>query len=138
MKRELFVDSSAWYALADADDKYHSSARAFLSQALEVYTRLITSNCVVGETYTLIRTRLGYREAWEFIARARSSSRLEVIFINEVMESEAYRLLRKFQDQDFSYVDGTSFALMRERKIEEAFTYDEHFSVTGFIKLPYE
>ncbi|MBC8233270.1 type II toxin-antitoxin system VapC family toxin [bacterium] len=137
MSRELFVDSSAWYALADIDDKYHNSAKAFFSQCLKDYARLITSNCVVGETYTLIRTRLGYRPAWEFITRIRSSSRLEVIFINEVIESEAYKLLRRFQDKDFSYVDGTSFVLMKERKITEAFAYDKHFLSAGFIKLPY-
>ena len=108
MKKELFVDSSAWYALADISDRHHGSARGFLSQALEDYHRFVTSNCVVGETYTLIRTRLGYGEAWEFIERIRSSSRLEIVFIDEVMESEAYKLLREFQDQDLSYVDGTS------------------------------
>jgi predicted nucleic acid-binding protein len=30
MIRELFVDTTAWYALADADDKYHVSAKEFL------------------------------------------------------------------------------------------------------------
>ena len=137
MKRELFVDSSAWYALADVNDKHHTSAKAFLLQALKVYARFVTSNCVVGETYTLIRTRLGYREAWEFITRIKSSSRLEVIFINEMLESEAYRLLRQFQDQDFSYVDGISFVLMKARNITEAFAYDKHFLTAGFTKLPY-
>jgi len=137
MKWELFVDTSAWYALADADDQHHHSAEVFLAQALKIYTRLVTSNSVVGETYTLIRTRLGYREAWEFITRVRSSSRLEIIFTNESIESEAYRLLRQFQDQDFSYVDGTSFALMKERKMTEAFAYDKHFLTAGFIKLPH-
>ena len=74
---------------------------------------------------------------WEFITRIKSSSRLEVIFINEVIESETYKLLRRFQDKDFSYVDGTSFVLMKERKITEAFAYDKHFLSAGFIKLPY-
>ncbi len=137
MKRELFVDSSAWYALADADDKHHHTAEAFLNQALKIYTRLVTSNGVVGETYTLIRTRLGYREAWEFITRVRSSSQLEMVFINEMIESQAYILLRQFQDQDFSYVDGTSFALMKARRMREAFAYDKHFLTAGFTMLPH-
>ena len=137
MKRELFVDTSAWYALADADDRNHESAKAFLSEALETHARFITSNCVVGETYTLIRTRLGHREAWEFIARVKASSRLEITFIDETTESEAYELLQQFQDQDFSYVDGTSFVLMKKRRAREAFTYDGHFSIVGFTRLPH-
>jgi hypothetical protein len=136
MLRELFVDTTAWYALADADDKYHHSAKEFLPEALNAYSRLVTSNHVIGETYTLIRTRLGYREVWEFISRVRSSPRVEIVFIDEEMESEAYDLLYQFQDQDFSYVDGTSFVVMRRRKIREAFSYDDHFSTAGFIRLP--
>lgn len=49
----LFVDSSAWYALSDYDDKNHDSASIFLTQALKSNNRLVTSNLVVGETYTL-------------------------------------------------------------------------------------
>jgi len=60
MIRELFIDTTAWYALADADDKYHVSAKEFLPEALSAYLRLVTSNHVIGETYTLIRTRLGF------------------------------------------------------------------------------
>ncbi|HID56443.1 TPA: hypothetical protein EYP37_07925, partial [Candidatus Poribacteria bacterium] len=39
----------------------------------------------MGEAYT-IRTRLGYREVWEFITRVRSSSRVEIVFIDEEIE----------------------------------------------------
>lgn len=134
----LFVDSSAWYALSDYDDKQHDSASIFLSQVLRSNNRLITSNLVIGETYTLLRARLGHREAWEFLARVRASSRIEIIFINEIIESKAYNLLKRFRDQGFSYVDGTSFVLMQERKLTEAFAYDKHFLTAGFILLPYD
>jgi hypothetical protein len=134
----LFVDSSAWYALSDYDDKHHDSASIFLSQVLRSNNRLITSNLIIGETYTLLRARLGYREAWEFLARVGASLRIEIIFINEIIESKAYNLLKRFRDQGFSYVDGTSFVLMQERKLIEAFAYDKHFLSAGFTMLPYE
>jgi len=91
----LFVDSSAWYALSDYDDKHHDSASIFLSQVLRSNNCLITSNLVIGETYTLLRARLGHREAWEFLSRVKASPYLNNIFINEVMESKAYNLLKK-------------------------------------------
>jgi len=134
----LFVDSSAWYALSDYDDRHHDSASVFLSQVLRSNNHLITSNLIIGETYTLLRARLGYREAWEFLARVKASSHLEIIFINEIIESKAYNLLKRFRDQNFSYVDGTSFVLMQERRITEAFAYDKHFLTAGFTLLPYD
>jgi predicted nucleic acid-binding protein len=33
-------------------------------------------------------------------------------------------------------VDGTSFALMRRRKIRHAFAFDRHFASAGFIRVP--
>jgi predicted nucleic acid-binding protein len=137
MNKKIFIDTSAWYALADANDRNHASAKAFIYQALDIYDHFATSNCVIGETYTLMRRRLGYKEAWEFIKSIKSSPRLEIIFINEEIERGAYKILRHFKDQDFSYVDGVSFAVMKDRKIKEAFAYDEHFSIIGFTRLPY-
>jgi len=136
MKKDLFIDTSAWYAVADISDNNHETARIFLSESLKSYHNLITSNCIIGETYTLINMRLGYQSAWSFIERVKSSTRLKVIFVDEVMESKAYKILRLFRDQKFSYIDGTSFALMKEKGIKEAFTYDSHFVIAGFYKLP--
>ena len=56
----------------------------------------------------------------------------------EIIESKAYDLLKRFRDQSFSYVDGTSFVLMQEKKITEAFAFDKHFLTAGFAMLPYD
>ena len=49
MARELFVDTGAWVALADADDQHHARAAAFLPTALAEYQRLVTTDLVVAE-----------------------------------------------------------------------------------------
>ena len=41
----------------------------------------------------------------------------------------AWRIAQAFPDQDFSFTDCTSFALMERRGIDEAFTFDAHFLV---------
>ena len=134
----LFVDTSAWYSLSDSDSIHHRSASAFLSKALKNAGRIFTSNLVIGETYTLLRTKLGYREAWEFLTRVKASPHLESVYITEIIELKAYNLLERFSDQSFSYVDGTSFVLMQEKGITEAFAYDKHFLTAGFTMLPYD
>ena len=41
-----------------------------------------------------------------------------------------------YEDKVLSFTDCTSFALMRERKLLEAFTFDSDFKRAGFVVLP--
>ena len=136
MKPKVFVDTSAWYALTDADDTNHHTASEFLEQALTDYQSLVTTNHIIGETYTLLRFRLGHSQAIEFINRLRQSHRIEKLFISQRWEEEAYGLLEKYYDQDFSFIDATSFTAMRSSGIKEVFAFDQHFVVAGFILVP--
>jgi predicted nucleic acid-binding protein len=96
---------------------------------------LLTTNYVVGETYTLIRMRLGFAAARQFVDRVRASPVTERIFIPAAWESEAEPLLSRYADQDFSYVDATSFVTMGHRGLTTAFAFDHHFVVAGFTLL---
>jgi predicted nucleic acid-binding protein len=53
-----------------------------------------------------------------------------------VLENRARQILRQYTDQDFSYVDAVSFALMQEVEITEAFAFDRHFTTAGFVCVP--
>ena len=44
--------------------------------------------------------------------------------------------LRKYFDQDFSYTDSISFAIMKRYKIGNAFSFDKHFVTAGFVNIP--
>jgi len=132
----LFVDTSAWYALADTSDAHHREASQLLPIALQQYNALVTTNHVVGETYTLIRTRLGYSPVQAFIENMRRSLRVIRVFIPEPWEEETYDLLRRYSDQDFSFVDGTSFVAMQALGLKEAFAFDHHFEQMRFVRKP--
>lgn len=132
MRAKVFVDTSAWYALVDKDDSLHAAAWELFPRVLESFGGLITTNHVIGESYTLIRSSLGHRKAWEFMSLLAESHRLERLFTPETIERDAYGLLKKFADQSFSFVDATSFVWMRTLKINHALTYDKQFQVMGF------
>lgn len=136
MRNGIFVDTSAWYALANARDQYHSSATAFLPQTLSDYDELVSINHVVGETYTLLRCRTGHKLAWVFLRNLRATRKLRMHFVSEEMEREAYNLLELYSDQDFSFVDGTSFVAMKYQGISDCFSFDSHFAAAGFTVLP--
>jgi predicted nucleic acid-binding protein len=135
MSRDVFVDTSAWYALIVGSDSNHFSAVGRFRRVAEVERTLVTTNHIRGETYTLLRTRVGFRMAQEFLRRTSRDPLLRSVFVPEAWEEAAESLLAQYEDQDFSYVDATSFVAMRRLGIQEALAFDHHFSVAGFALL---
>lgn len=131
--REVFVDSSGWYAMVDADDPNHGAAVRRLRRLTKERRVLVSTNHVIGETYTLLRRRLGFRLAHGFLQYVRTDPSVRRTFVPEEWEEEAERLLEQFDDQLFSYVDAVSFVTMRRLRILEALAFDRDFVIAGFI-----
>jgi predicted nucleic acid-binding protein len=138
MSAELFVDASAWIALADADDQHYAEAAKLYPDLLKNYRRLVTTNLIVAEAYILIRRELGHEAGITFLSRIKASPRIERVYADAELEAQAETILGRYQDQLFSYADAVSFALMRQRGIEEAFAFDKYFAVAGFSLLPHK
>lgn len=134
--RLIFVDTGAWYALQVTDDEWHQAAAAAFPKVLAHYDTLVTSNHAVGETYTLLRTAKGFREAWRFLETLEQSPRVEVRVASAELEQEARGLLRDLQDVPLSFVDSVSLCLMRREQIPHAFAFDPHFTRAGFRCVP--
>ena len=132
MSRAVFVDTSAWYALADRGDTFHSQAVQRLRRLLDEGRALVTTNHIAGETYTLLRVRFGSATAQDFLRRIRGSAFTQRVFVPEAWEEAAEDLLLQYGDQGLSYVDATSFIAMRRLRLQEAFAFDRHFAVLGF------
>jgi len=58
----IFVDTGAFYALADTSDTHHYSASEYYTLAIKEH-QLFTSSFVLIETWLLIRNKLGYDAA---------------------------------------------------------------------------
>jgi uncharacterized protein len=135
VRRGVFVDTSAWYALADLDESHHTQAERTLRHLRTTQRMLLTTNHVLSETYTLLRIRIGSGAAREFLRRARLSSVSQRVFVSESWEEAAEDLLLQYGDQDFSYVDATSFIAMRRLGLEQVFCFDRHFATVGFTPV---
>lgn len=137
MKKDtLFVDTGAWYALADRSDQHHDQAVDIYPKLLRNYNHIRTTNLIVAETYILIRRALGHQPAITFLENIAASPRVIKVYSDEVFEEAAEDILRQYQDQDFSYTDAVSFVVMKEYGIKEAFSFDRHFATAGFILIP--
>lgn len=129
----IFVDTSFWIAVAARRDARHDEAR----RLLQTHARepLVTSTHVRGETWTFIRRRHGHQAAVAFLDGLDRTRRAEVLFVKEELEVEALRWLRRHDEREYSFVDATSFAVMRSLRISSALAFDGDFSAAGFEEL---
>jgi predicted nucleic acid-binding protein len=135
-RNTLFIDTGAWFALADKSDQYHSQAVEIYPRLLSKYHHLSTTNLVVAETYILIRRALAHEAAISFLENIAASPRVMKIYSDGTLEDMAEGILRKYQHQNFSFTDAVSFAVMECYGIEEAFSFDRHFVTAGFNLIP--
>jgi predicted nucleic acid-binding protein len=129
----IFVDTSFWVALVNRRDPHHREATVLL--AAHAGDRLVTTGEVRGETWTFLRCRAGHAAAVRFLDTISASPRVEIIRVSEPAERAAEQWLRRRDDREFSWVDATSFATMRELRTTEAFAFDGDFSAAGFTEL---
>ncbi|WP_423927474.1 type II toxin-antitoxin system VapC family toxin [Candidatus Palauibacter sp.] len=134
--KALFVDTSAWYPLADPGHPEHGAVAAALRVRVREGAAVVTTNLVVVETHALLLSRKGRRAAFAFLEAIRQPpNRIE--YVGSERETVAIdRWIRRFADQSFSLADAASFEVMTELGIEEALTLDRHFNTAGFLMVP--
>lgn len=125
----VFVDTSAWYALAAPDDASHHLAVRLLR---EHEGRLATTDHVLVETWAVARSRRHRAAADELVAAIVDRNVAEVLTATRQDVVTALRIGETFADQDFSMVDRTSWAVMERGGITEAVAFDIDFSVYRF------
>ena len=129
----IFVDTSFWVALRLRRDGRHEEALALLDR--HARSTFATSSHVRGETWTFLRARGGHRDGVAFLDMVERTPRLQIAFITEALETDALVWLRRHDERPYSFVDATSFALMRSLGIREALAFDGDFAAAGFVEL---
>jgi uncharacterized protein len=133
---ELFVDTSGWFPLADPRDPDHATVAGALRARIASGDRLVTTNLVIAETYALLLRRTYRGAALRFLEEVRRSPNLVASSTAELEHRAEDDWLRRFADQDFSFTDAVSFAVMAERGIAHVLGLDHHFSTAGFVLVP--
>ena len=123
-----FVDSSAWYAVADTDDASHMRAAARIE---EFAGQLLTSDHVLIETWNLASCRLGSGIAETLLNSIRRGiARIESTTLADL--EAAAQIQEASPDQRFSIVDRTSWSSMRRFGIHDTIAFDRDFSIYRF------
>lgn len=132
-----FADTGWWVAWALPGDARHHPALQMLA-ALGKTEQVLTTNLVVGETWTFLRRKDSHRTAVGFLERVVSltgAGRLVVHRVTGDQETAAWEWLRKHDERAYSFVDATSFRVMRDRRLHDALAFDRDFAAAGFVQL---
>jgi predicted nucleic acid-binding protein len=132
-----FADTSWWVAWSLPGDRRHADALAALAH-IGSSEQVLTTNLVLGETWTFLRRKDGHRSSLAFLDRIgalEGQSKLAVHRVSDDQEDKAWAWLRKHDERSYSFVDATSFQVMRDRRLREALAFDEDFAAAGFFEL---
>jgi predicted nucleic acid-binding protein len=123
----VFVDTSAWFAAANAKDRHHRRASELLDADLD----FVTSTFIVVEAWRLLLGKLDFATAESFVERVASGAvTLEPTTMGDF--HRARHLTAGFEDQEFSLVDRTSFAMMERLGIGKVISFDDDFLIYRF------
>jgi uncharacterized protein len=127
-----FVDTSYWVALRFRRDRRHPEAQALWAGVREP---LVTTNLVLGETWTFLARRAGHAAAMRSVDAAVRLPSLTIVGVDDELTTEAWTWLRRHDERVYSFVDATSFALMHRLRLREALAFDGDFSAAGFAEV---
>ena len=123
----VFVDTSVWFGAANSRDRQNARAKKILG---DLASPVLTDHVLI-ETWTLLNARLNRQAAERFwLGVRRGAAQLENVLPVDL--ETAWMIGETFQDQDFSIVDRTSFAVMQRVGVLRVATLDDHFAVFRF------
>ena len=130
--KNIFMDANGWIALNSKRDQLHKIAVKTNRKLLKEGHQYITTNFVLDETYTGLLMKVGHFAAVDFGEKIRHSRTISVIHVSPDIDEEAWKLFKQYADKQFSFTDCTSFVVMKQLQIAEAFTNDHNFEQIGF------
>jgi len=109
---ELFIDTSGWYVLALSSAPQHRKASEALRSRIKKGGRVVTTNLIIAETHALLLRRINRNVALTFVREVRRSPNIVIPSSPDYEDSAVTDWLDKLDDQDFSFTDAVSFAVM--------------------------
>ena len=129
-----FIDTTIWVSALDRADELHEDGKSVINAILQnKIHRAITSDYVLDETLTILKRR-GIRpiEAVKVVNKIISSPRIEVVFVEEEVFTDALELFAKYER--LSFTDSTTLAIMQRHKINTIYSHDTDFDVQGIMR----
>jgi predicted nucleic acid-binding protein len=125
-KTRGYVDTSAFIALLDRSDSYHSSFRRLFSDP----PALTTSALVIAEGHGWFLRRYDQRRAVSFLSFIQEVP-VRIVGFDEAELEKTITYVKKFADQKLTLADAHGLALMKANHISNCWSTDRRLAVTG-------
>ena len=135
----LFVDTGAFYARADEDDKHHETVKRVFDGIRTgdlAYRPVYTTQAVLSELATLCLYKLGHDDAVRALTAVRESESFNTLPVGRSAFEAAAGQFGGYGDQEISLVDHTTAILADERDVGHVFAFDSDFRTLGFSLIP--
>ncbi len=132
----VFVDAGPWIALMDPHDQWREPAQRIMNRLKTEKRLLVTSNLVLMEAYSGLVGRIERSAIAKLRITIKTSTFIKVERVDVFLEELAWQVFMRYSDKAIGMVDCTSFALMEQLHLGQAFTFDHHFGQVGFQTLP--
>jgi predicted nucleic acid-binding protein len=130
----VYLDTSALYALFDADDAAHKTAAQSWRELVAGDEVIHTCNYVLVELSALLQRRLGMAAVDALDTHVLPW--VNVLWIDEPLHAQAVAGLLAARQRGLSLVDCAGFAAMRRLGLRRVFSFDQHYAERGFETLP--
>lgn len=130
-----FVDTVAWIAIINTRDSLHENAKSVFHELRQRDHSFVTTEFVLLEFANALSAPDFRGKVSTFIEGLRRLNDVKILACGSDLFSLGFDLYRSRPDKEWSLVDCTSFVVMRQLGISEAFTEDHHFEQAGFTKL---
>lgn len=136
---EVLVDTTAWIALFDRNQQYHSLVSITYKSLTTQGCKLITSDYVIDELLTNIRKYFDCkrtRTTYELLELAVANNELSIIQTDKPLFDQTKIAFFKYFDQGLSFTDTSLYILAKNREIKQIFTLDSDFAQIGLVTVP--
>ena len=130
----IYIDTSAFFAILDSGDEFHKESKNTFLELIGSKEVFHSSNYIIIETIVLIQNGLGLNAL-----RAFQDDIIPIInihWVDERIHNIAISSLLIARKKSISFVDYTSFEMVRNLGLKKVFTFDKHFKEQGFEVLP--
>jgi len=130
--KNIFIDTSAFYALISKTENNHDKARKIYERLIDTDHALFTSSYILIETASLVQNRLGTNILDTFMYSIEKF--IEIVWIDELIHKGALAKLRSEVDAHLSLVDWTTVLIATNLKAN-IFAFGHDFSQFGIPQL---
>jgi predicted nucleic acid-binding protein len=135
LPRDVFADTSFWFAALEAADANHARAGDLLLRARPSRTRFHATREIMGETLTLLRYRGSARLALVFLEAVLPT--IELVIASAEQHVTALEVFRRLAARRrLSYCDALSLVVVREALDDmPCLAFDRDFRALGLTVL---